>query len=99
MRTEILGIPPGLDPGKPYRMEVENFTFAEDGELIVTYRFLGELKPEPEKEPTEFMLVEVDADKTAELSQLLVNRPYVQSVTVHGKGCCCKNCPWNGDHG
>jgi len=98
MRTEILGIPPGLDPGKPYTMELEKVTIGDDGMPVVTYRFTGERKP-PEKKPTDVLLVEVDADKTAELSLLLVNRPYVQSVTDHGKGCCCKNCPWNGDHG
>jgi hypothetical protein len=52
---------------------------------------------------TEFLLVEVSRDWAARDEKLLAEGRTellgVVSVSVHGGGCCCKNCPWDGDHG
>lgn len=48
-----------------------------------------------------FLLVEVDggAEASNALEAELYSRGDVISVSVHGDGCCCSNCPWKGNHG
>jgi hypothetical protein len=46
---------------------------------------------------SEYLLVEV-SEADAEVEAALARMPGVRGVTVHGNGCCCGNCPWNGDH-
>jgi hypothetical protein len=50
---------------------------------------------------SEFLLVEVDGESedSNELEAYLYSLGNVISVSVHGPGCCCKNCPWDGNHG
>lgn len=50
---------------------------------------------------SEFLLVEVDdgPEATSAVEGYLLSLGSVVNVTVHGDGCCCQNCPWNGDHG
>lgn len=46
-----------------------------------------------------YLLVEVDDGSLEQLMADLAGYPGVGDVTGdHGKGCCCKNCPWKGDH-
>jgi hypothetical protein len=49
---------------------------------------------------SEFLLVEVagGAQQSNALEAELYSRGDVLSVTVHGEGCCCSNCPWKGSH-
>lgn len=65
------------------------------------YRLTAAGQEELDTHKTMFLLVEVD-DRLSEdiahcLSPEFVNG--VVSVTEHGGGCCCKNCPWRGSHG
>jgi hypothetical protein len=46
-----------------------------------------------------YVLVEVDSGTLGQLYDDLAAYPGVGEVTEHGPGCCCKNCPWGGDHG
>lgn len=47
----------------------------------------------------EYLLVTVDGDKLDQLHDDLEKYPGVTDVSDHGGGCCCKNCPWDGNHG
>lgn len=49
-----------------------------------------------------YLLVKVDDRMAGEFcSYLSAAGPAsgIAEVTDHGSGCCCKNCPWGGDHG
>jgi hypothetical protein len=48
---------------------------------------------------TSYLLVQVDDRVAADTAYLLERQDGITSVTVHSPGCCCKNCPWGGDHG
>jgi len=97
MRTEIENIPEGLPPGI-YDVEFAQFTQDEDGEPVVRLRFKPQSPPEPEKA---YLLVEVDKSYNQERLQryILEASDGVLAIYDHGKGCCCKNCPWDGNHG
>lgn len=46
------------------------------------------------------LLVTVDSEASAaQIADHLRDDPAVTVVSGHPDGCCCKNCPWNGDHG
>lgn len=65
------------------------------------YRITTAGQAELDAHKTTVLLVEVDdrlaGDIVHFLSPEFVNG--VVSVTEHGSGCCCKNCPWRGNHG
>jgi hypothetical protein len=47
-----------------------------------------------------FILVETASEaEAAAVTDILAIAPGVITVCDHGDGCCCKNCPWDGDHG
>ena len=46
-----------------------------------------------------YLLVQVDDKFADDTEYLLARMNGVEQVHVHGPGCCCKNCPWKGDHG
>lgn len=46
-----------------------------------------------------YLLVQVDEGATDQLFDDLASYPGVVSVEEHGEGCCCKHCPWAGNHG
>jgi hypothetical protein len=50
-----------------------------------------------------FLLVEVAEDEASQVEAFIGSTGGVESVAVHNEGpgfaCCCKNCPWGGDHG
>jgi hypothetical protein len=49
-----------------------------------------------------WLLVKVDDRMAGEVYSYLAAPGLVNGiaeVTDHGGGCCCKNCPWRGDHG
>jgi hypothetical protein len=50
---------------------------------------------------SEFLLVEVTGgpEDSNQMEAFLQSLPQVASVSVHGDGCCCGNCPWKGNHG
>lgn len=49
---------------------------------------------------TTYLLVGVADDWVATAERGLPDLPGIESATVHGPegSCCCKNCPWDGDH-
>lgn len=65
------------------------------------YRITAAGRAELDAHKTTVLLVEVDdrlaGDILHYLSPEFVNG--IVSVTEHGRGCCCKNCPWQGNHG
>ena len=47
-----------------------------------------------------FLVVEVDDRLAEDISYYLARSVNgITAVTEHGPGCCCKNCPWGGNHG
>jgi hypothetical protein len=46
-----------------------------------------------------YLLVQVDYEESGSLSERIAGLHGVLEVTGHDEGCCCKNCPWNGNHG
>lgn len=46
-----------------------------------------------------YLLVEVSDLVAEQFLDDMTGYPGVADVTEHGPGCCCKNCPWQGDHG
>jgi hypothetical protein len=43
--------------------------------------------------------VQIDDDEeAAEVEAFIASIRGVDMVSDHGEGCCCKNCPWGGDH-
>lgn len=70
------------------------------GPRYVTYEVTEAGRAELAARQSLYLLVEADDrlgdDVYAYLSQGVNG---IVSVTEHGSGCCCKNCPWGGDHG
>lgn len=47
-----------------------------------------------------YLLVQVDDESESRyVIEALGDMEHVVTVIDHGPGCCCKNCPWSGDHG
>jgi hypothetical protein len=46
-----------------------------------------------------YLLVEVDDAEASQVEAFIGSIGSVKAVEVHGDGCCCKNCPWDGNHG
>jgi len=53
----------------------------------------------PAAPPRHYLLVEVDDNALERLRADLAGYPGVGVTDYHGPGCCCKNCPWHGNHG
>jgi len=56
-------------------------------------------RAELEQNKTTVLAVEVDDRLAAEVMAYLQSVNGVEMVYEHGNGCCCKNCPWRGNHG
>jgi len=95
MRIEIEGMPHGV-PAGTYDVEPVQVIQNAGGETVMRMRFKPQ--PPPEK-PKEYLLVEVEQDWARHTMDRLPELAGITDVTVHGKGCCCKNCPWGGNHG
>jgi hypothetical protein len=46
-----------------------------------------------------YLLVAVDDAEAAQVEAFIGSIGGVMTVEVHGDGCCCKHCPWYGNHG
>jgi hypothetical protein len=46
-----------------------------------------------------YLLVAVDDAEAAQVEAFIGSIGGVTTVEVHGDGCCCKHCPWDGNHG
>ena len=54
---------------------------------------------DPDAEDGRHLLVVVaEASEAAQIEAFIRSIGGVESVEVHGKGCCCQNCPWRGNH-
>ena len=69
------------------------------GQVCYGVTSAGREQAGPPRNRSAFMLVEVDEEKYLEVQEMLLALGIVRSCTEHQKGCCCKNCPWRGDHG
>lgn len=56
-------------------------------------------RAELEQHKTTILAVEVDDQLAADVIACLQSVNGVRMAYEHGNGCCCKNCPWQGDHG
>lgn len=47
------------------------------------------------------LVVQVSEEEASEVGAFIATVGGVISVEAHGEDghCCCKNCPWNGNHG
>ena len=90
--TEQVG---GVSPAG--REEPAAGVLAPQGSVLTITAVPDEPEPRPE---TTWLLVEVRRDCVNDaVDGINDNVPGVQSVYPHPADCCCKNCPWKGDHG
>jgi hypothetical protein len=94
VKKEINGIPASLAPGQ-YNVRFRGIR--KHSETLV-FDFVPE-PDEPEPPRKAYLLVEVSEVLAEDVAECLPRVNGVLSVTEHEPGCCCKNCPWGGDHG
>lgn len=96
MKIEVDGFPGGIPPGT-YDVEPVEVVQHEDAEPVLKLRFTN--VPPPGPKPVKYLLVGVEEWAEDNVTVYLDVTAGVRTVDVHGPGCCCKNCPWNGNHG
>lgn len=98
MDIKIEGLPENITIVMPDGMKVPGFlrpVGVEKGAVVyryVTEEDLAQIKPE-----MSVLLVEVPKAFEGAFTDM-AGQQFAATVTDHGQGCCCKNCPWGGNH-
>lgn len=99
MKVRVDGLPDAPLDKSPVTHEIvfERLEYDDSGYPTAVYRYVPPAAPQ--SPPTANLLVEVSEPLAEEVAAYLAGHVNgVVSVSEHGSGCCCKNCPWNGDH-